>query len=113
MKKQNKTWTVLGLAFALVIGWALAGCDSGSASGANAFAGTWTGSGCTFVFKSDMTWTYTDRDQASKNSSGTYTTSGKSAALTGKKTSGEPVNHNITINNNSFNISILTFTKTG
>jgi hypothetical protein len=89
MKKQNKTWTVLGLVFALVIGLTFAGCDSGSGGGAASLTGTWKEPGGeTIVFTATN---FTVRSSTgSTEASGTYTTSGSTVTFNATSLGGYP-----------------------
>jgi hypothetical protein len=77
---KNKWLVVLGVL--LVLGFTLAGCDTGTGGGGggggeNSFVGTWTSSDTDdiMIFKADMTFSISNTD------GGNYTVSGKTAIL--------------------------------
>jgi hypothetical protein len=125
---KNNKFSVLGmLAMVLALGLVFTGCDTGTGSedsgvGGNSFVGKWrVGSDATITieFKTDLTWTWKEDGKPQIDSNGTYTANGNSAELT--FTTGNSAievitnGRTITINNNSFVLSLLsgtgTFTK--
>ena len=106
------------LLMVLAFGMATVGCDNSSTSSddnndasQNPFLGTWTSSDGKIVF-TETTFVYTDNNDPSQDSYGTYTYSGNTAKMTEGPKSDHPGQiHTITINNGRFRWFWFIFTK--